>query len=162
MMSCWVRRCASPVSIKEGFPAGDGDVAGQHLEGGSFTGPVDSQQPETLVDTTAGVSYGRRLQAVYARLRCLLLLRCLTETELYIWLYTNTTAAKPTAWANTDSRRRSLHNKQALLACASVPRCPSEGMQRGVSAAERRGHVTSTVFAHQYLIPVIRLIPACL
>lgn len=48
MTSCWVHRCASPVSIKEGFAAGDGDVAGQHLEGGGFTGPVDSQQPETL------------------------------------------------------------------------------------------------------------------
>lgn len=55
MMSCWVRRCASPVSIKEGFAAGDGDVARQHLEGGGFSGPVDPQQPETLADTTGGV-----------------------------------------------------------------------------------------------------------
>lgn len=56
MMSCWVHWCASPVSIKEGIPAGDGDVASQHLEGGGFTGPVDPQQPETLSDTAGGVN----------------------------------------------------------------------------------------------------------
>lgn len=48
-------RHASPVSVQEGFPAGDGDIAGQHLEGGGLAGTVDSQQPETLSDTTGGV-----------------------------------------------------------------------------------------------------------
>lgn len=57
MMSCWVRRRTSPVSVKEGFPAGDGDVAGQHLEGGGFSGAVDSQQPKTLAHTTGGISH---------------------------------------------------------------------------------------------------------
>lgn len=56
MISCWVRRCASPVSVQEGIPCGDGDVSGQHLEAGGFPGPVDSQQPETLAETTGGVS----------------------------------------------------------------------------------------------------------
>lgn len=47
------QRChASPVPVEEGLAAGDGDVSGQHLEGGGLPGSVDSQQPKTLADTT--------------------------------------------------------------------------------------------------------------
>lgn len=123
MTSRRVHRCASPVSIKEGFAAGDGDVAGQHLEGGGFTGPVDSQQPETLpghngrrqLDTPAtwpGLPVARA--PVYLRfagclnmatLRYTRRLWCLAEEELDISLYTNTTTSKSTARANSAKQQ---------------------------------------------------------
>lgn len=159
MMSCWVRWRASPVSVKEGLPAGDGNVAGQHLEGGGFPGAVDSQQPETLANTTEAsvTQQHRRLQAVSTRLRCLLSHWRLTQAELYIWLDTNTTAGKPTAWANSAEKPlpRALPPQQ-------TPVPLSEAMQQETAEAERRSHMTSAALGHQYLIPVIRLIPLCL
>lgn len=113
-MSCW---CDAPVSTQEGFAAGDGNVAGQHLEGGGFSGSVDPQEPETLSDPTGGVSETASNMAALPVARAHAYLtaaggsntaaprRRLVEEELDIRLFTNTTTSESTARANSGKNR---------------------------------------------------------